>query len=439
MDTPKEKTTARKSTETAKKVRSMVKGLSQRAHESRAMGLPIAYLFVAAVYDDILRAMDIAVVGTENFAGVCAAKKDAERFIAKAEAEGYSRYLCTYATCGLGFDCLRRELGGMPPQAPDGGMEEPTVMLGTGQMRCDPRYLWYQAEQRYVDAPLHVVSLLNPPLYYTHADYRELKAYYLKYVVDELNGLVEFLEKQTGRQLDPDRLRRVVDLSERTIRVWHDAYELRKAVPAPMPTQDALNTMFPGFNMMGTQEAYDFYRELYDEVAYRVEHKIGAVTEEKYRLLWGISLPPWHALDVFSYFESKGAVFPIEVVYHPQRPVDIPSDVNDPMERLAWRFWDLMTMNYERAQARGVTDPWVGWYLDLIDEYRLDGVVLHQAKTCRTIHTGQIHQINLLKKHTDKPVLLLEGDIVDATAYNEAQTLDRIDAFIEMLEGRARR
>ncbi len=439
MEGPKEKTTARKSTETAKKVRPMVKGLSQRAHEAGAKGSPVAYMFVASGYDDILTAMDIAVVGTENYAGVCAAKRDAERFISKAEAEGYSRHLCTYATCGLGFDCMRRELGGVPPQAPDGGMEYPTVLLGTGQMRCDPRYLWYQAVQRYVSAPLHVVGLLVPPLYYTHADFLQLRGYYLEYITAEMRGVVEFLERTTGRRLNLDRLSQVVDLSERTIKLWYDAYQLRKAIPAPMPTQDALNTMFPGFNMMGTQEAYHFYQELYDEIAYRVKHGIGTIPDEKYRLLWGISLPPWHALDIFNYFESRGAVFPIEVTYHPQRPVDIPANVTDPIERLAWRYWDLMTMNYERAQARRVTDPWAAWYLELIEEYKLDGVVLHQAKTCRTVHTGQIHQINLLRKHTDKPVLLLEGDIIDATAYNEAETMDRIDAFIEMLEERARR
>jgi benzoyl-CoA reductase/2-hydroxyglutaryl-CoA dehydratase subunit BcrC/BadD/HgdB len=92
--------------------------------------------------------MDIVPVGTENFAGLCAAKMDAERFLDKAESEGYPRHLCTYATCGIGFDAMRRELGTQPPNAPDGGMAMPTVMLGSGMMICDPRYKWYQAAQR---------------------------------------------------------------------------------------------------------------------------------------------------------------------------------------------------------------------------------------------------------------------------------------------------
>jgi len=427
------KTTGEKSTETAKRVRRMVKGLAQQAHEARARGDPIAYLFIASFYDDILRAMDIVTVGTENYAGLCAAKMDAERFLAKAETEGYPRYLCTYATCGLGFDAIRRELGEMPPNAPDGGMEPPNVMLGTGMMICDPRYKWYQAAQRYTNAPMHILGLLNPAVYYTHVDFREVRDYYIKYATEELRGLVDFLERQLGRKMDWDRLSEVVDLSERTTKVWYDAYQLRKAVPCPMPTEDALNAMVPGFFMMGTQEAYDFYRELYDEIKHRVDNRIGVIPDEKYRLLWALSLPPWYGLVIFNYFETLGAVFPIEVVYHPPLPFEMPASVTDPLERMARRFYDGFTHWYEKAQGH-TGNPWVEWFLELIQEYKLDGVVFHQAMTCRTIHCGQLHQINVLKEHSDIPVLMLEGDIIDARNYNEANTHAKIDTFIEILE-----
>jgi benzoyl-CoA reductase/2-hydroxyglutaryl-CoA dehydratase subunit BcrC/BadD/HgdB len=426
------KTTAEKSTEMSKRVRRMVKDLAQKAHEARAQGDPIAYLFIASFYDDILRAMDIVTVGTENYAGLCAAKMDAERFLSKAEAEGYPRHLCTYATCGLGFDALRRELGEMPPNAPDGGMESPTVMLGTGMMICDPRYKWYQAAQRYTGAPTHILGLLSPPVHYTHIDLEEVKSYYLRYVTEELRGLVDFLERQLGKKMDWDRLSEVVDLSERTTKVWYDTYQLRKAVPAPMPTEDALNCMVPGYFMMGTQEAYDFYCQLYDELKYRVDNKIGTIPNEKYRLLWSLNIPPWYALVLFNYFETLGAVFPIEVVYHPLK-FEIPSGVTDPLERMAWRFYDSFTRRHEKA--RGHTgDSVVEWMLELIEDYQIDGVVFHQAMTCRTIHTGLLHQISVLKKYCGKPVLLLEGDIVDIRNYNEANTHAKIDAFIELLE-----
>ena len=433
MEGPKEKTTAEKSMEIAMRVRQIVKDQAQKAHEARAKGDPIAYLFIASYYDEILRAMDIVTVGTENYAGLCAVKMDAERFLAKAEAEGYPRHLCTYATVGLGFDAMRRELGQMPPDAPDGGLEYPSMMLGTGMMICDPRYKWYQAAQRYTDAPMHVLGLLNPPVHYTHIDPKEVRGYYLKYVVEELRGLVEFLERETGRRMDWDRLSEVVDLSERTIKVWYDAYQLRKAIPAPMSAGDAVTIMVPGYFMLGTRFAYDFYCELYEGLKYRVDNKIGAVADEKYRLLWALSLPPWYGLVIFNYFGSLGAAFPIEAVYHPPKPADIPPEVAHPLERMAWRFYDSFTWWNDKARAH-TGNPNVEWFLDLIEEYKLDGVVFHQAMTCRTIHTGQLNQINVFKKYSDKPVLLLEGDIVDMRNYDKKATHRKIDAFIEVVD-----
>lgn len=432
------KTTAEKSTETAKRVRRMVKELAQKAHEARARGEPIAYLFIASFYDDILRAMDIVTVGTENYAGLCAAKLDAERFLAKAEAEGYPRHLCTYATCGLGFDALRFELGEMPPNAPDGGMEYPTVMLGTGMMFCDPRYKWYQAAQRYTNAPMHVLGLLNPPLYYSHIDLAEVRDYYIKYITEELRGLVHFLERELGRKMDWDRLRQVVDLSERTLKLWYDTYQLRKAIPTPMSTEDAVNAMVPGYFSLGTQEAFQFYQALYNEIKYRVDNKIGVIPDEKYRLMWALSLPPWYALVLFNYFEKLGAVFPIEAVYHPLPPLNIPDTVTDPLERMALRFYDSVTYWYQKAR-RNSGNPWVEWFLELIREYSIDGIVFHQARTCRTIHCGQLHQMNILRKHSDIPMLMLEGDIVDVRNYDEKATHSKIEAFIEVVDAYKRK
>lgn len=311
-------------------------------------------------------------------------------------------------------------------------------MLGTGMMICDPRYKWYQAAQRYTKAPTHILGLLNPPVHYTHMELNEVRGYYIKYVTEELYELVEFLERETERKMDWDRLGEVVDLSERTIRLWHDTYQLRKAVPAPMPTQDALNAMVPGYFMMGTQMAYDFYKELYDELKYRVDNGIGTIENEKYRLLWALSLPPWYGLVIFNYFQSLGAVFPIELVYHPPRLIDIPSHIKHPIERMAWRFWGAMTGGHEKTRSH-TGDTNVEWMLELIDDYKIDGVVFHQAMTCRTIHTGQLNQINILKKYTDKPVLLLEGDIIDVRNYNEGATRTRIDAFIDVLDSYKRR
>jgi len=424
-----------KTTEAAKNIRPLTKKISQEAHLAAAEGRPIAYCFIGSIFDEIIRTMGITPVWTENYAAIATIKRQGERFIAAAHNEGFPRDLCTYCTIQEGFDAMRQQLGGMPPDVPDGGMEKPTMMLGTGMMICDPRYKSYQVAQRYNDVPYYVTDLQWPPV---DANVREVQDYYVRHTVEEFRGLIEFLEKQTGNKMDWDQLEERIALSDKTLKVWWEAYQLRKAIPAPMPTEDAMSTMVPGFFWMGTQDALDFYQNLYDELKERVDNKIGTIPDEKYRLAWSFGLPPWFALVMFNYFESQGAVFPIEITYHPAAPVEIPSSVKDPLEKIALRFFKGATARYEQAQARS-GDPQVEWLREMIEDYKIDGVVAHRALTCRTVHVGQIHTLNVLKNHVDIPTLILEGDICDISAFDEATNRSKIDAFIEVVADSKRR
>jgi len=434
---PEERKRRKTATEAAGRIAPMVKAAITECQRAKEEGKPIAYCFIVCAYEEIIRAMGIVPVWTENYAGICSAKRDATRFLERAEAENFSRSLCTYALCGLGFDAWREELGEMPPNPPWGGQARPDMMLGSGQMLCDPRNKWYQAVQHYMpDVPVYETSLLWPP-YEDDIDHREVEGYYARHVVESLRGLVEFLEKQTGRKMDWDRLSELVDLVDRTWNIFIEAYELRKAVPTPMGTGDAMNTMVPLAFMLGTQEAYDFYKDLYDELQRKIANKEGVIPDEKYRLLWGGGLPSWFALTDFNYFNSKGAVFPVEVTYRGAEPIynlDMPK-TGDPLEHIAWRWVKYWTRRYDKARKRPGSHPDVERLIEYIEDYKIDGVVMHEAFSCRTWHLGLIWQLNLLKKvYGDIPSLILESDIVDISSYSEADTHNRIDAFIETLE-----
>ena len=378
---------------------------------------------------------------TENYAGICGAKRDAQRFLERAEAEDLSRSLCTYALCGLGFDAWREELGEMPPDSPWGGQVRPDLMLGSGQMICDPRNKWYQAAQHYMpDVPMYDLGLPYP-LYEEDYDYEEVQGYYVKYIVEQLRGLVEFLEYHTGRKMDWSRLSELIDLTDRTWNMVIDAYELRKAIPCPMDTGDAMNTMVPLTFMMGTQQGYDFFKDLYEELSQKITNGEGVVENEKYRLLWGGGLPSWFALTDFNYFNSKGAVFPAETTYRIIEAVynfDIDlSKISEPLEHIAWRWVKNWTYWHDKARKRPGSHPDVERLIHYIEEYKIDGVVMHEAYSCRSWHVGLIWELNMLKKiYRDIPSLILESDIIDISSYNEADTRMRIDTFIDVLEAR---
>jgi benzoyl-CoA reductase/2-hydroxyglutaryl-CoA dehydratase subunit BcrC/BadD/HgdB len=422
------KTTAQKGTESARKVRAMVKNIYRSANEAKAQGKKVAYFMVSSQYDEIVRAMDVVPLPTENYAGLCAAKREMDRFLLKAEEDGYSQVLCSYARIGLGFDSLRKDLGGVLTDAPDGGMPQPDMMLGSSGV-CDPRFKWYQAAGRFMEVPTYSIDVMWPPVF---SDLNEVRDHYIRYQKEQFLGLIAFLEQQTGRKMDKERLWETIRLGDKAWQLWYEIDRMRVAVPSPMPSQDHFSAMVPAYYYCGTQEAVDFYNELYDEVESKVENKIGVVPEEKHRILYGGGLPPWHTLWIFNYFESFGAVFVIENVYRSSDPVEVPGHVKDPVEYLAWRSFLRLTQRHEKAKANS-GNPIVERLLEMIKDYQIDGVVFHACRSCRATTIGQVHIKNLLGQFTDIPMMQLVSDMVDLRDYSEAQWKTQIGAFIEAL------
>ncbi len=425
-----ERTTAKKGTDTIKRVRGMVKEIYRQAHVAEAEGRPIAYASANNCEAEIMRAMGITPVFWEGYGGLCAAKRAAEPFLAKSDSEGFAGALCTYATVTIGFAALRAH-GQVPEDAPDGGMPKPTMMLGGGMMICDPRHKLFQSLRRYYpDVPAYIHNLLSPSY---DANVKEVQGYYIKYMVAEFKGLVEFLEKQTGRKMDWDKLEEYVYNAEETTRLVHEINKLRESIPCVMPTQDAWLCVAPSSFLLGTQESLDFYRDLYAEVKYRNEHKMGVIPDEKYRLLWAEGIAPWHSMNILNYFERSGAVMCGEGRGLWADHVEIPASATHPLERLAWRFFKTATWMHEKSQQH-TGDYRVEAILRAIERYKVDGIVMHQVFTCRTVHVGQIHMLRLLRQYVDLPQLLIEGDIVDPKLFPEAETHAKIDAFMELVD-----
>lgn len=121
-------------------------------------------------------------------------------------------------------------------------MGRPDMIIGSAQQLCDPRFKWPQATRHYLpDVPVFVGGMYYPP-FDRNIDHHELEKIYVKYTTAELRELVKFCEKVTDTKMDWDRLAELVDLTDKTWELLIDTYELRKAIPTPMDTGDAMNT-----------------------------------------------------------------------------------------------------------------------------------------------------------------------------------------------------
>lgn len=438
MTEEKKKTTATKATEMARKVRGMMKSYYVQAREAKAAGVPVVWTTpVRWGLREIVEAFGLVVIYPEQYAALCAAKAVALPFLEKTEAEGFPHDICGYARLCIGYSCIEQETGKIPPNAADGGMPDPDIII-TSSWACEGRHKWFQAQSRYIPAPYHVMEMILPP---GEMD-KEEKENYVKYQMSEFREVMAFVEKHTGRKLDIDRLDQVVEAREETRRIWRESYELRKAIPSPMPSEDMFTCQFPGMFLGSTKEAQDFYRELRDELKYRVENKIGVIPPEKFRLMFNYSLPPWHHMDLFNYFGSLGAVCVIEFPYYYEAYIpEVEVHCSDPIERMARRCYEGALLAARKAQrifGHTKINPAYGFdmnevMLQAARDYRTDAIVTHFPKSCRFTSLGAVHTARVLHSYTGMPSLFLESDIVDARDYAEAHTKAKISAFIETL------
>jgi benzoyl-CoA reductase/2-hydroxyglutaryl-CoA dehydratase subunit BcrC/BadD/HgdB len=278
-----------------------------------------------------------------------------------------------------------------------------------------------------MNVPTYNIDMMVPP---ADADLKEVTDYYVRYQHEQYKGLVAFLERQTGKPLDRERLWDAIRKGDEAWRLWYEVDRLRRAIPSPMPSQDHFNVMVPAAYLSGTNEAVSFFRELYDEVKSRVASKIGVIPDEKYRLLYGGGPPPWHTMWMFNFFESLGAIFVMENMYRGYDPVEVPAKVKDPVEYIAWRCFLRRTQQYDKARKH-TGHPVAERLLEFIEDYKIDGLAFHACRSCRANTVGQMYIKELLRHHTSIPIIQLTSDMIDQRDYSEAQWKAQITAFVE--------
>jgi len=415
-------------------LRALVDGMYQRGLEAAAAGRPVAWCMVNWWQGDlILRAMDVATIYPEDYGAVCAAFGAAPKFLEKADGDGFPSYVCGYARNCLGYAATMQKSGGIPENAPMGGMARPTLLLASGSL-CDARYKWFESLARYIKAPLWMLEMPHPGVKESL-----LPGAYernIKFIREELKGFVTFLEELLGKKMHWDRLEELIRDTAEMNYWWYKVNELRKAVPGPMHSRDFWSSMPASLYMAADpRETAKLYEDMYQEVKGRIESGEGALENgERYRLAF-IELPPWHSLGFFDRLAERGWNFVIESwAYHPPKPIDL-SHLKDPLEKLAAYGYQWLTGFYEDAAYAG---EWWGYfaypYLEYIRDYKCDGVVLHPLLSCRTATNHLALVADRLMQQLKVPSLVIEGDIVDLKLFDPASALNKAETFEETME-----
>jgi len=426
-------------------LRAHVDKIYQSGLQAKKEGRPIAWCMAEGWANPILEAMDVECIYPENYGTICAATGAAQPFLDRTEADGFPTHMCGYARNGLGYAARMKDLGGeIPPEAPQGGMPKPMMLLASG-MACDARFKWFQAMGRYLDAPLWTLESPAPGLKESLMEGSYERN--VSFLVEELRNFVTFLEELLGKKMDWDRLGGTREGTKEMNAVWWEVNELRRARPGPMHSRDFWSSMSASmYRGAADHEAITaLYRNMYDEVKDRVDNKIAGINyEEKYRLTF-IGLPPWHSLGFFDRLAERGWNFVTEAAYHPLKPFNVDlSGVSDPLERyVKSRYRGLVNLideEFEPEEAARIKEEIMEkgnahrLYHSGVKKFQLDGAFLHPLLTCRAASFGLPLLQTQLMEVWKVPSLVIEGDIVDTTLFDPEDALRKAEAFEETMD-----
>jgi len=356
-----------------------------------------------------LIAMGVIPVYPENHGAMIGASKMGRALCEKAEEMGYSSDLCSYARSDI--SCA------VDGGGPIGGLPRPDMLICCNNI-CGTVLKWYEIQARHFNVPLFI---LDTPFCHT-AYMREMHVY----VRRQLEEYIRFLEDVCRKKFNRDTMADVGRKSIQAQRLWQQVLDTAANRPAPLTAFDAFFHLALIVTLRGTQTAVDYYASLLRQMNERVTRGIGAVPNERYRLLWD-NLPIWYRLRWLSKkFAAHDACLVADTYTSAWCGAMKYMNEND--------FLESMAEGYTRIYLNVGVDEMARTVIAMIDKYDVDGVVMHSNRSCKPYSLGQYDIQRIVMEERNIPCLIIEADMVDERNFSESQVATRIDAFMEMIK-----
>lgn len=385
-----------------------------------------AYVFVMGSIAEILRVFDFHTVFPEINSLQTAVRRVAHEYLNTAEDYGYSPDICGYVKADVAMQL-------QDGKHPMGRIPRPDIAVYTNA--CNTYVKWAEIWERMYHVPIFTLDVPGTRQHLGqtwpgHPDFEEDK----KYVAAQLRELISVCENVSGRKFDIDKLREVMTNANAMSRAWKRLLELNVNTPSVFNAVTD-GTVYLGMAnaFRGTLEGAKYFNEAVEEMEYKVAHKIGTLHDEKYRLIF-VGVPCYPIFRRFNemFAEWGGAFVSSTYLWFASGGTNlgVEYDVSRPLDSLA----EGVLISVRHAMDSMFFQHQM--LIDMIDPYRVDGVVYHPIKSCRTVSTGLADNRRALLEAKDVGSLFIESDMMDKRVVSEAQLKNRIDAFFEGLATR---
>ena len=362
---------------------------------------------------ELLQGFGFEVYYPENHAAILGATRKATDFIPHANAIGYSPDICSYLTADVGAF-----LKGYTPLTKAYGIDsvpKPDVLVyNTNQ--CRDVQDWFKWYGRHWDVPVLGIE--------THRNVGPVTQDHVKSIAAQIKHLAEQLEPIAGNKLDRDRFSQAVGLSRRCSQLWEKVLRSATNQPSPFTFFDGTIHMGPAVVLRGTQIAVDYYEQLLLELTQRSEQNHAAIPGEKHRLYWE-GMPVWGKLRPLSELFFAQATCVVASTYC-NSWIFNQLDPDQPFESMARAYTELFIVRSDDVKEKYIAS--------MCQDYAVDGIVFHDAKTCPNNSNNRYGMPERLSKQLGIPFVVIHGDLNDLRCYSEEQTRTSIEAFIEQLQ-----
>ena len=361
---------------------------------------------------ELLRSFGFEVYFPENHGALLGATRSAGDYIPSAVQAGYSGDVCSYLTSDIGaYRCgespLKKQYGlnGIP--RPD------LIVYNTNQCReVQDWFTWFSNEFGCPIAGIH------PP---RHLD--EVSSDEINDVAAQFRSIVPLCEQVSGKKFDIDRFRQTLLLSKTATDLWKEVLATAKTSPSPLSFFDGTIHMGPIVVLRGTQTAIDYYQGLLAELQQNVKSGTGFLEKEQTRIYWE-GMPIWGKLRSMADLFASNSAAVVASTYCNSWVFDA-FDERDPFASSARAYTEIFINRSEKAKMKILED--------ILRDFRIDGIVYHDAKTCFNNSNARFGMPERLRGKTGIPSLIIEGDLCDLRFFSEGQTKTKVETFLEQL------
>ena len=287
---------------------------------------------------ELLLAMGFLVYYPENHGALLGTSRLAADLITAANAVGYSPDICSYLTSDIGAYSQKVTPLSKAYEGIESIPKPDVLVFNTNQ--CRDVQDWFSYFAREYDAPVMGV--------HTHRGVGDVSEAHIKSVAQQMENMIEPLEKISGQHFDLNELKRVVALSRECSDLWKKVLDTAAAKPSPLNFFDGTIHMGPAVVLRGTQTAVDYYKLLLSELEERIKNQVGAVDNERFRLYWD-GMPIWGRLRIHSeLFASKKAC--VVASTYCNSWIFTGFEASDPLKSMARAYTELFIVRSDEAK-----------------------------------------------------------------------------------------